>query len=205
MKNGLTITVTLRKRDTGWKVWSYATDDANGAKTSAQILVDSSTFRNCYAVAVDWQGDIMFECRPGEVGGEFVVPQAVPHVHVPMAAPVVQQLPQPQYGSYGTPGVAPAAPSGYGAPPTPTHGYGAPPAPTGRSYGPAPVPQQVVRPSYPQQQPHVPRSHPQQSYAPQHQHRALPAAPQPQPSTSRGVYGAPPSPGLVSRLLGTGK
>lgn len=148
MKNGLTITVTLRKRDTGYKVWAFCTDDMNGARTAAQILVDSPTFRHCFAVATDWQGDMMFECRPSGTSAPQVVqvpqyPQAALPTHGYGPAP---QL--PRTGSYGTQ-------SGYGAAPS-RSGYGAPPVPTGRSYGPAPVPhQQQVRVTVqPVQQPH---------------------------------------------------
>lgn len=165
MKTGLVITVTLRKRDTGYRIWAFQTDNQEWAKTAAQILVNSTTFRNCFAVGTDWEGEIVFECRPE--GDQVPRGTSVPPVYVP-PVPAPAALPAPGYGQ--------------------VHGhrqrdaYGPPPAPTGRSYGPAPVPQapqvhygQVVNPTYPNQ--------------PSFPHRS--------------AYGAPPVPN--PRLLGGGK
>jgi hypothetical protein len=129
--NGLVVTVVIRKRVTGYRVFSFQTDDEGLARIAAQALVDSVAFRGTYAVLTDWNGQMISECRPQGDAPVVMVPTPTAPVVTGAPAPAPQRLPQA---------------SRYGAPPSPTAGY-----------GPAPV--QVVRPTY-APQPRVPQALP---------------------------------------------
>lgn len=145
MSKGLTITVTLRKRDTGWRVWAFQSENLDWARAAAQILVDSPTFRHCYAVATDWNGDIMFECRPQEVAPP---PAPVPRMPPPQRAYGYAQMqaapvppPSVQERMMSRPSLSQSYPS-YGPPPVPSEEIVVYPEPARTShrsaYGPPP-------------------------------------------------------------------
>jgi hypothetical protein len=101
-KGGPGVTVTLRKVSTGHRVCAFQLDDLNHAYSIAMVLVRSREYMRCYAVATDWQGDVLFNLQPEQVAqgpAPYVAPQPQPqHYALPQPQyPVQPQYPQPQY------------------------------------------------------------------------------------------------------------
>lgn len=90
MKTNLGITVTIRKVSSGYKVTSFAGEDLNQLYSISKVLMKSTEYARCYCVALDWQGEQLFEVRPE---------QSAP---APYQAPVPQHhQPHPQMNNYG--------------------------------------------------------------------------------------------------------
>lgn len=112
------ITLTLRRRKSGWRVTTFLAEDLNNAHALAQILLASETYGRCYIVGSSWDNAELFVmglnqvARPTE---EQEVQQLPPHhVQVQVVDPYAQRV-QPAFTQqeYG----APTQHSRYGSPP----------------------------------------------------------------------------------------
>lgn len=96
-RHGPSITVTLRKVSTGYKILAFCTDDMNGAYAMSQVLIASPAYSRCYAVATGWEGNVLFEVR-GAVQTHpqamVAAPQPTHGYTLPPASPT---HPQPQH------------------------------------------------------------------------------------------------------------
>lgn len=107
------ITLTLRRRKSGFRITTFLAEDMNNAYALAQILLASETYGRCYIVGSSWDNAELFVMgldkvsRPVE---EPEVQQLPPHqIHVQVVAPAQPAFtPQPyeaptQYSRYGAP------------------------------------------------------------------------------------------------------
>lgn len=55
-----TVTLTIRKRSTGYKIAALGVESLDHAWTIANVLVRSSEYARCFVVALNWDGSELF-------------------------------------------------------------------------------------------------------------------------------------------------
>jgi hypothetical protein len=81
MSKSLSITVTIRKISSGYKVTAFAGENQDHLYSICKVLMKSPEYARCYCVALDWQGEPLFEVRPEEASpAPYQMPQRAPQL-----------------------------------------------------------------------------------------------------------------------------
>jgi len=89
------VTLTIRKRSTGYKVAALAVDSLEHAWTIANLLVRSPEYSRCFVVGTNWTGDEIFTV------GFSPAPAYSPHSYAaPTNAPSLRQSSSPPAHAY---------------------------------------------------------------------------------------------------------
>lgn len=96
-----TVTVAIRKIQTGHRVFVFGMEDMNHAYSVAKILIASPAYAHCYAVGTSWNGDTLFNVQPeAQHPAPYQAPQPaqLPYYPPPQHAyPQHQGYPQQQH------------------------------------------------------------------------------------------------------------
>lgn len=75
------VTLTLRKRSSGYRVTTFQAEDFNHAHALAGILIASDVYGRCFVRATDWQGNELFVLGLDKAAADRLqepAPQALP-------------------------------------------------------------------------------------------------------------------------------